>query len=114
MNKSESKIRAAIEAHEAKVKALKKQERTLLRRRLAEEQRQRDKNNQLLGAAIARIANVTALNKLRGHVCARKSDFIHVVRGDVDESSYQKLLAYIDEIAAHKQAEPNALESQKS
>lgn len=105
MSKSASKIREEIENHEAKVKELKKQERAILRRCLAEEQRQRDKNNQLLGSAIAKLLGASALTKLRGHVCSKKSEFVRQVKGQDDETEYEKLLAYIDAIISQKEAD---------
>lgn len=104
MSKSASKIREEIENHEAKVKELKKQERAILRRCLAEEQRQRDMNNQLLGAAIAKLLGVSPLTKLRGHICSKKSEFVRQVKGQDDETEYKNLLAYIDAIISQKEA----------
>lgn len=102
--KTASKIREEIQAHEAKVKELKKKERALLRRCLAEEQRQLDKNNQLLGYAIAKVFGVSSLTKLRGHICSKKSEFVRQVKGQDDETEYENLLAYIDAIISQKEA----------
>jgi hypothetical protein len=103
--KTASKIREEIQAHEAKVKELKKKERALLRRHLAEEQRQRDKNNQLLGFAVAKLLSATTLTKFRGHICSKKSEFVRQVKGQDDETEYEKLLAYIDAIIFQKEAD---------
>ena len=108
MSKTASQIREEIENHQAKVKALKKQERALQRRDLARQQRQLEKNNQLLGAAVAHLLSAGGLKTIRGHVCARKSDFVHQVKGQPDETAYNNLLAYIDEVIASKETKLDA------
>lgn len=103
LSKKESQLKKSIRKHKEAQKQLKRDLAAVKRRRLAEERRALEKRNQLLGHTLVTLMPLEGLVKLKGHVGAAKGKFIHHVKGNPDDSEFQRILASLDEVIAEKQ-----------
>lgn len=105
ITKKESQLEAALRKNREDAKKLKREIAATKRRRMAEERRELEKRNQLLGYALTTLMPQEGLVKFKGRVAAAKDKFLHDINGQPDDSEFRRILACLDEVITEKQLE---------
>ena len=106
--KTETTIEAEIRRQREKLRKLKREREAVKRRRLAQERAELERCNCLLGWAVSEIFDAATLKKLHGRLGQAKPHLVHPATkrpGEIamNESDFQKVMAYLLEIAGVKE-----------